>query len=65
MLGGPIKKPDAVFFKTQESVEEPAEVITTDDADGITCPKCGKGKLRFFWQQIDMTGYLNLIFQYF
>jgi predicted Zn-ribbon and HTH transcriptional regulator len=36
------------FFKTQESVEELAEVITTDDADGITCPKCEKGRLRPF-----------------
>ena len=36
------------FFKTQESVEEFAEVITTDDTDGITCPKCEKGRLRPF-----------------
>jgi Putative transposase/Transposase zinc-binding domain len=36
------------FFKTQESVEAFAEVITTDDADGITCPKCEKGRLRPF-----------------
>ena len=36
------------FFKTQESVKEFAEVITTDDTDGITCPKCEKGRLRPF-----------------
>lgn len=36
------------FFKSQEGVEEFAKVITTDDSDGITCPKCKKGKLRPF-----------------
>lgn len=36
------------YFESQEGVEEFAEVITTDDTDGITCPKCEKGKLRPF-----------------
>jgi len=36
------------FFKSQEGIEECAEIKTTDDADGITCPKCKKGKLRPF-----------------
>jgi predicted Zn-ribbon and HTH transcriptional regulator len=36
------------FFESQEEVEEFAKVITADDADGITCPKCKKGKLRPF-----------------
>lgn len=36
------------FFESQKGVEEFAEVITIDDTDGITCPKCEKGKLRPF-----------------
>ncbi len=36
------------FFESQKGVEEFAKVITTDDADGITCPTCKKGRLRPF-----------------
>ena len=36
------------FFQSQEGVEEFAEVITTDEINGITCPKCKKGRLRPF-----------------
>ena len=36
------------FFKSEKGVKEYAKVITTDDADGIICPKCKKGKLRSF-----------------
>ena len=36
------------FFESQEGVEEFAEVITTDKINGITCPKCKKGRLRPF-----------------
>jgi Putative transposase/Transposase zinc-binding domain len=36
------------FFESQEDVEEFAEVTTTDDTDGITCPTCKKGRLRPF-----------------
>ena len=58
------------FFKTQESVEEFAEVIPTNDADGITCPKCEKGRLRPFlvtdrYNQIlkfDLSVFLNKSF---
>jgi len=36
------------FFKSEKGVQECAEIKTTDDTDGITCPKCKKGKLRPF-----------------
>ena len=36
------------FFESEKGVEEFAKDITTDDTDGITCPKCKKGKLRSF-----------------
>ncbi len=36
------------FFESEKGVKEYAKVITTDDTDGITCPKCKKGKLRPF-----------------
>ncbi|MCD4811266.1 hypothetical protein K8R14_01510, partial [bacterium] len=36
------------FFKSEKGFKECAKVITTDDTDGITCPKCKKGKLRPF-----------------
>ena len=37
------------FFKSEKGIKERAKVITTDDTDGITCPKCKKGKLRTFF----------------
>ena len=36
------------FFKSEKDAKECAKVITTDDADGIICPKCKKGRLRSF-----------------
>jgi hypothetical protein len=36
------------FFKSDNGIKECAEVITTDDAEGITCPTCKKGRLRPF-----------------
>ncbi len=55
------------FFESQEGVEGLAEVITTDDADGITCPICKKGKLRSFLTtgqygkilKFDISGFLK------
>ena len=37
------------FFKSEKDVKESVKVITTDDTDGIICPKCKKGKLRSFF----------------
>jgi len=36
------------FLESEKGIKEYAKVITTDDTDGITCPKCKKGKLRSF-----------------